>query len=137
MSSSPNIEVVSSPERESNSPPPLASIHRYCSPNNTAASATTATATSKRSTASPKDVRTTSSSTSYTSFSISSILSRGEPTHKKAMTQHDNPLDVSQLAAAAALHPCATDPAMLSRLVRLVPLNQMFCGSIYQKKKHV
>lgn len=86
MSSSPQIDVCSSPERSSS--PGL----RYC-PTKTPAS--------------PK-VSDTKSPPAYTSFSISSILSRESE-------RRDNPLDVAHLAAAAALHPCTTDSAMLSR----------------------
>lgn len=81
MSSSPNIDVVSSPERDKDSPPP----RKETKPQNG----------------------------SYTSFSISSILSKGD---SKQSTQTQNPsLDMSHLAAAAALHPCGTDSSMLSR----------------------
>ena len=60
------------------------------------------------------------SSPLYTSFSISSILSRTEPTKKVSVSvgpppQNPAPQQPSVVeAAAAALHPCA-DTAMLSR----------------------
>lgn len=84
MSSSPHIDVCSSPERVP-SPPMRCCPQTPGSPKG-----------------SPKN------SSAYTSFSISSILSR-EPERR------DNSLDVAHLAAAAALHPCHSDSAMLSR----------------------
>ncbi|XP_046668676.1 homeobox protein Hmx [Homalodisca vitripennis] len=90
MSSSPHIDVCSSPERVV-SPAPASTVLRCCP------TKTSEVSDSK------------SSSAAYTSFSISSILSRGEPERR------DNPLDVAHLAAAA-LHPCNSDSAMLSRL---------------------
>ncbi|KAG8244169.1 hypothetical protein J6590_027865 [Homalodisca vitripennis] len=89
MSSSPHIDVCSSPERVV-SPAPASTVLRCCP------TKTSEVSDSK------------SSSAAYTSFSISSILSRGEPERR------DNPLDVAHLAAAA-LHPCNSDSAMLSR----------------------
>ncbi|XP_039279620.1 homeobox protein HMX3-like [Nilaparvata lugens] len=98
MSCSPNIDVVSSPERDkdSSSPPPPVAV-----PGGGAA---------------PRKETTKPQNGSYTSFSISSILSSGGK--QNAQTQHNPtaPLDVSHLAAAAALNPCSTDSAMLSRL---------------------
>ncbi|RZF38457.1 hypothetical protein LSTR_LSTR011947 [Laodelphax striatellus] len=97
MSCSPNIDVVSSPERDKDtSPPPPAAGGG----------------------ATPRKETTKPPNGSYTSFSISSILSGGGGGGKQnAQTQHNpSALDVSHLAAAAALNPCSADSAMLSRL---------------------
>ncbi|XP_054290130.1 homeobox protein Hmx-like [Macrosteles quadrilineatus] len=92
MSSSPQIDVCSSPMRPSS---PL-----RCCPSKT----------SDRH--SPKVADSKGSGPGFTSFSISSILSRGDDRDRR---DRDS-LDVAHLAAAAALHPCHSDPAMLSRL---------------------
>lgn len=75
----------------------------------------------------------TKNAQNYTSFSISSILSKqdsaNEKSHESKSTGVESNLSTNQLqsaagfmshiSGAAALHPCSTDSLMLSRYVRI------------------